>query len=260
MSLVPAMCSFLAIPCIPCNASAIVMSENKSISNIIAKERGLSVPKDLGESSENGIFRPLNLGSSIGITVGNHEPIKNPSLGTYQEFISGYDITIPIVYNFETEKMALMPAVVYFPKSQDPKWFYSAEEKIKDNGFDILFINSFNDEIKCKILEFIQDFPINTYGRIDARIKCDKSTLTKNMVNEHIALTDLYFIEINSMPTIETDDSFEYSLNIIKQLSSHELHNCVQSYEKNIKHPSINGYLLASSILAYSQVSSSNGL
>ena len=36
MSLVPSTCSFLSIPCIPCNAAAIILSENKKVSNLLA--------------------------------------------------------------------------------------------------------------------------------------------------------------------------------------------------------------------------------
>ena len=43
MSLVPSMCSFLSIPCIPCDACSILTSENKRISNLIAMAKGITV-------------------------------------------------------------------------------------------------------------------------------------------------------------------------------------------------------------------------
>lgn len=260
MSLVPSVCSFLSIPCIPCDSSSIIMSENKSISNLIARSMGLKVPKDLDRSVENGIYRPLNLGSSIGILRGHHRPISNLNEGTYQEFIYGYDITIPMVFNFESKKMDLMPTVLYLPKTRDPKWFFNAEEKVLDNGFDILFPSEFNSSLKEKILKFAEAFPITTFGRIDARIKCNSPVLSEDIVNEKIGVDDLYFIEINSMPTIENDDSFEYSMDEIKKRKNHSLFNCVNFYEQNVESATINGYLLASAMLAHNHVSSSKRL
>ena len=55
MSLIPSMCSFLSIPCIPCDAAAIVMSENKLISNLLALSKAIEVPDALNKPSDNGV-------------------------------------------------------------------------------------------------------------------------------------------------------------------------------------------------------------
>lgn len=67
LGVVPSICSFLNIPCIPCDTTTIVCGENKRISNIIANYIGLNVPKNLDKTVVNGITRPIGLGSSLGV-------------------------------------------------------------------------------------------------------------------------------------------------------------------------------------------------
>ena len=91
MALVPATCSVIGVPCIPCDAVSIVTGENKLFSNLIANSIGLNIPKNLNSDEENGIFRPINLGNSMGVKRGLN---KNSSAGIYQEFIKGYDLSL----------------------------------------------------------------------------------------------------------------------------------------------------------------------
>ena len=45
-----------------------------------------------------------------------------------------------------------------------------------------------------------------------------KKELSKEIVKKPLSVANLYFIEINSMPTIEPEDSFEYALNYILKI------------------------------------------
>ncbi len=249
MSLVPSMCSFIGIPCIPCNAISIVMSENKNVSNLLAMAKHLNVPEYLSHSSENGIYRPLNLGSSIGVKKGpNCRDLL--SKGIYQEFIEGYDLTIPVVYNPLSQKLDILPPILYFPKSQDPNWIYDEEAKRNDNDFTMLPIPNIEEQVKDKILDFANVFPIQTFGRIDARLKCRGMKLSEKIVEKTIKQQDMFFIEINSMPTIEPKDSFEYALNALEQFKQYSFYQYVNIYRNINKKFSINGFLLSCSMLA----------
>lgn len=249
MSLVPSMCSFLSIPCIPCNSCSIVASENKRIANLIASAMDIPIPASLGEPSEKGIYRPLNLGNSMGVEIGLCNN-KDRSKGTYQEFIPGYDVTIPIVYNPYINDIDLLPAIVYLPHSQNPMWIYDELEKEKDNGFQILLLPDTESECKTKLLNFAKEFPIETFGRIDARIKSNKKILSENITELPLNLEQLYFIEINSMPTIEIGDSFEYAFDYVKNNEKHSFYSCIHAYTTQIKEPSIHGFLLACSMVS----------
>ncbi len=248
MSLVPSVCSFLSIPCIPCNAIAIVTTENKEISNFIAAGTGLNVPATLSSDLETGIFRPLNLGSSLGVKRGSDDVGKIQ--GTYQEFIPGYDLTFPIVYNILEHDIDLLPPILFIPATMDPNWIYDKDAKEQDQGFSIYPLLKVDDEIRKAFINFAHVFPIQTYGRIDTRLRWNKSVLSEKIIDSTITLEDLFFVEINSMPTIEKDDSFEYAFEAANANSRHSFFNTTQEYKRNIKMPSINGFLLLSSIAA----------
>lgn len=251
MSLVPSACSFIGTPCIPCNAVSIVVGENKKISNLLASSMHLNVPKDIEASHINGIYRPLNLGSSIGVKRGLASCcIHN---GIYQEFIPGYDITIPIVYNPFINDIDLLPAILYLPKTCDPSWIYDVDEKINDNGFDMIPITKMEETVKKTLINFAKLFPIETFGRIDARIKSSESVLSERIVHEEINLNNLFFIEINPMPTVEKEDSFEISLDEALITGNHSFSGCANAYKHHIKNPTINGFILSCSMLALSK-------
>jgi hypothetical protein len=250
LSLIPSICSFLAIPCVPCNAVSITASENKRISNLIACAMDLSIPKQLDASFNEGIYRPLNLGSSIGVKKGCFRDFKDN--GIYQEFIPGYDVTIPIAYNPYIKDIDLLPPILYLPKSYDPNWIYNEKEKTNNNGFISLPFLEIEKKAKKDLLTFSQVFPIQTFGRIDARIRCMDEKLSAEIVNKPLSLSDLYFIEINSMPTIERDDSFEFAFNAVQSNEYHSFYYTIKKYKEIIATPTINGFLLSCSMISLS--------
>lgn len=249
MSLIPAMCGFLAIPCIPCNAASILMSENKQISNIIAEGYHIQVPETMDRKTQGGIFRPLNLGSSIGIKLGC--PTEKDGQGTYQEFIPGYDITVPLLYNPDIHDLDILPPIIYIPHNLDPKWIYDAQEKVKDDGFRTYPLMSVEDRLRERILDFARAFPIQTYGRIDMRLKTEQDTLSHNIIKRPLKFSDVYFVEINAMPTIEKEDSFEYAIQAAMAAPKHGFYRFANEYYTTVSTPTVNGFLLACSMLAF---------
>lgn len=250
LSLVPSICGFLSIPCVPCNAVSIVTSENKRISNLIAYGMNLNVPNPLDSSRNEGIYRPLNLGSSIGVKKDCFYNFANN--GIYQEFIPGYDVTIPIVYNPYIKDIDLLPPVLYLPKSSDPNWIYSEEEKKNDNGFITLPFLEMEEKAKKELINFSRIFPIQTFGRIDARIRCSDEKLSDKIIEKPLGLNNLYFIEINSMPTVEQRDSFEFAFDAVQKNIHHSFYDCTRKYREIITDSTINGFLLSCSMLSLS--------
>lgn len=249
MGMVPSICSFLNIPCIPCDATAILATENKRISNYIAIGGNLQTPKFLDSENNYGIFRPINLGNSIGIER-NHFSDFNAD-GIYQEFIPGYDVTIPVAYNYITQELDILPPTLYFPDTKDPDWIYDEETKKEDRGLTRLQFLEIEEKTKRAILDFFRIFGIKTYGRIDARLK-EKGSLSSDVVNKPFSFQDCYFLEINSMPTIESGDGFDLAYKAVQSNKKHSFYKCVQDYVTTVKNPTINGFLLACSMLAIS--------
>lgn len=212
MALIPSVCGFFQIPCIPCDSLTILAGENKRISNLAAVASGLSVPRTLLPNEPNGIFRPLNLGSSMGIKKG---PLTGDEPdGLYQEFIKGYDITTPIVYNPNTNKMDFMPTVIYIPEKENINWYLGESFKNSRSGFIRETIYNFDNKLKQCYLELVKNLSINTFCRIDARIKCNSPEDLTRILEQPLKLEDVYFIELNPMPTVWINNAFSHSLRV----------------------------------------------
>lgn len=247
MGLVPSICSFLNIPCIPCDSTAILTTENKKISNFIALGANLQTPKFLDSNNSFGIYRPINLGNSIGVKVDSFSEFKND--GIYQEFIPGYDVTIPVAYNFITNKIDILPPTLYFPETLEENWVYDEKTKEKDMGLKRFQFLEIEDKTKKDIIEFFEIFDIKTYGRIDARLKCE-SKLSGTEVKAPFSFENCFFLEVNSMPTIETNDGFDLAFKAVLSNQKHSFYECVNEYNNYIEKPTINGFLLATSIIS----------
>lgn len=247
MSLIPSVCSFLSIPCIPCNSSTILMGENKKASNMIAIANQLNVPKNLTAPSDNAIFRPLNFGSSFGVRKGKKNNIKTNEL--YQEFIPGYDATFPIMYNPIKGDLDFLPGVLYLPNNFDQNWFFGENEKITKDDFKNYPLYYIEDEAKNKLLEFAKSFPIDTFCRIDVRIK-STNRLSKTICDESIKFEDIYFVEINPMPTVKLGNAYDLAFKYINEES--DFYQCIQIYKEVFDSVTINSFLLSSSMISLS--------
>lgn len=246
MSLVPATCAFIGVPCIPCDAVTIVTGENKRLSNLIAKGVGLNVPQELPPSDARGIYRPLNLGSSCGVIRGR-TPSKTAD-GLYQEFLPGYDITTPIVYNPLKGDMELFPSIIYLPDSDNLNWYFGAREKSSGEGYRRGIISSLSEQLKETYIKLVKTMGIHTYCRIDARVRCENITMGKDLQKSPLGMENLYFIEINPMPTVKVNNSFGFCFSAITE--NDLFYPCVKIYQEYIGDTSVHSFLLSCAMLA----------
>lgn len=246
MSLIPATCAFVGIPCIPCDAVTIVTGENKRLSNLIAKGIGLNVPQELSPLDDRGIYRPLNLGSSYGVIRGNVP--DNLSDGIYQEFLPGYDITTPIVYNPLKKDFDIFPSIIYLPDSQNLNWYFGAEEKSTGKGYHRGIIPNLSEQLRNSYLKLIKAMGINTYCRIDARLRCKDISLVESLHQHTLDSDDLYFIEVNPMPTVKINNSFGFCFSAITQESS--FYPCIQIFNEEIGDATVHNFLLSCAMIA----------
>ena len=126
LGLLPSICSYLNIPCIPNNSEILTIGENKFVSNCLAQNAGLSIPKYIDNDSDTGIIRPIGYGSSKGIHRGN---VKNNIRDLCQEFIPGFDMTISFMYNPIKERLCFVSSLMYLPNSLDINWYLGEKEK-----------------------------------------------------------------------------------------------------------------------------------
>lgn len=246
MALIPSVCGFFHIPCIPCDATSILAGENKLMSNLLAQATGIHIPKSLKKEIENGIFRPLNLGSSIGV----ERRFTNQIEGIYQEFIQGYDITTPIVYNPIIQKMDIMPTVLYIGEKDDVNWYLGEKNKKNRSGFRRETIYNLSEELQKKYLKLVQNLAINTFCRIDARIKCNSSDELNILLKKPLQLNDIYFIEINPMPTVWVNNAFSHSFSKLQETSS--LSTYIRELQNVVPQSTLHNFLLSIAMLSLS--------
>lgn len=247
LGLVPSICSYFDIPCIPSHTDVLLLGENKYISNIIAGNCGLSLPKLLDNENSNSITRPYNLGSSCGVYRGESYTCKSKSKSFIQEFISGFDITIPILYNPLQDRLVTLPAVLYCPDSLDTQWFLGETQKQLHKEYKKITI-----DVCSKIEELLVNtaivFGITTYCRIDTRCHCTTIKEAKEILSGGVSIDKIKFIEINPLPTIKDKINFLTSLENLKK--DNDIFRCLCLYNSVITEHSLIGFILSTSIIA----------
>lgn len=246
LGLVPSVCSFLNIPCIPCNTTTIVCGEHKKISNIIATSIGLNVPKSLPSSDATGIIRPIGLGSSLGVKRGHNSSMENTKF-IYQEFIKGFDITTPILFNPITAKLEVLPAILYTPNEFNVEWFLGEDEKRLHQGYYKQAVHLSSDA-KETYLSMAKEMGISTYCRIDARLRCEYREELPELLNNTIPLDKLYFLEINPMPTIKNNINFHTSMDALNE--QYSLYTCYKTYKESITNTTHTGFILSCAMIS----------
>lgn len=245
LGLIPSVCGFEDLECIPCNTSSIISGENKDIANMIADYCGFKIPKEMAKN-EGGIFRPLNFGSSKGVALMDRLPSEHIP-GIYQEFIPGYDATTPIMYNPISNRMDAMPTVFYSPDQNDVTWFLGEQAKKTSAGFERRILDNVDCDFLEKCIIMAKKFDIDTYCRIDWRLRSDRlldhSDIYLNQDNG-------YFIEMNPMPTIESGNNFYVSFNNIGKRNA--FFDTVSYYKEHVCNPTIHGFILSCSIIGRS--------
>ena len=180
LGLLPSICSFLNIPCIPCDTISIISGEHKRISNIIANSIGIKIPKNLPTHINSGITRPISLGSSLGVQRDISSNFNEDEF-LYQEFIPGFDMTTPILYNPISNRLDILPAVLYYPDEFNPEWFLGKTEKVLHRGYKKKIVH-LSDDVKNKYLKLAKMMNIKCYCRIDARVICNSKADYINIV------------------------------------------------------------------------------
>ena len=246
MAIVPSTCAFLGIPCIPCGSFSILAGENKYHSNLLAKECGLLVSPTCEASDPNGIFRPLNWGSSLGVVRGKCPTAQK---GIYQKFIKGFDITTPAIFNPLTENFDFLPTIVYVPKNQDINWFFGETAKEEKIGYQRELVYDLCDSLKEKYIELIRIIGVKTFCRIDARIMVSNYNDIDAVLSSPISDRNLYFVEINVMPTINTNNSFGFSYAGFRDSPSQA--KLLRLLDSNYPQMDVHTFVLATALLAY---------
>lgn len=247
LALIPSVCAYNRIPCIPCDASLLLMGEDKYISNILAQNFGFNLPNSFSKPREDSISKPFCYGSSCGIVKGlvDNETLKKQTL--IQEFIQGFDVTVPVLYCPTDDDMTVLPAVAYRPNNYDPQWFLGEQEKKQHAGYQKQIV-SIDNKTKENIKSFVKQIGVTTYCRIDFRCMCDTASKMKSILSSGCNWNDLKFIEINPLPTIKENINFLDSIANITP--DHPIAPCLDAYYKETRNATLTGFVLSCSLIA----------
>ena len=246
LGMIPAICSYLKIPCIPNNATATIIGENKKVSNHIANECGFNIPPKATSENGNTILRANNLGSSCGTLKGGK---RRNNKDFCQKFINGFDLTVPCLYNPLSEELEVSTPIMYINNSKDINWYLGETEKKKRNSYTKHA--AFIDEKAVKRIKNLttNEFDIETYCRIDFRILCSSKSEIEFYLKNAIPDEKMYFIEINPLPTIKENVNFTNSISNKSEFNA--LKQALNIYNEIIKNATDTGFVLSSSILSF---------
>jgi D-alanine-D-alanine ligase-like ATP-grasp enzyme len=212
-ALIPAVAQWFQIPIIPCTADVIMAGERKDLGNAIAGRAGLWVPKtylpdDIACARNEGalIVKPRDLGGSYGLKRIDGTAITEGDFSggkVVQQFVTGYDVTIPVFMDAATGSLAVTDATIYLPSGADPtQWIYDRDAKeAYVGGTGLPTVTRIQIPLSLcaerKIRTFSKMIGVDCFARVDFRLAVDSiEGLTC------VRADQLAFIEINPMPTV----------------------------------------------------------
>lgn len=222
-ALVPAVAQWFQMPIIPCTADVIMAGERKDLGNSIAIRSGLRVPTvyqaeemDLARATRTLIVKPRDLGGSFGLKRISGKQLTEADFAggkIVQEFVAGFDVTIPVFVDARTGELEVAHATVYRPSYPDPtNWIYDRDAKeAYVGGTGVASVERIQFPLEQCAVDRIRTFAhmigVDCFARIDFRLEAASAD---NL--EPITADQLAFIEINPMPTVCTGLAFVESV------------------------------------------------
>ena len=246
LTLVPSICAFKGLTCLPCDAFISVVGEHKIFSNIIAADAGLKIPLPSKHGGQS-IKKPVSMGSSAGV-----RKYSGPDISTgkefSQEFIAGIDLSTPLLFNPHKQRMIASQSVAYITEPFNPEWFLSADEKSGNSSY-IKVSARISESTRNAFAELAAKFGIKTLCRVDARVRSDSEEEIQEFLRTEIPDDRIHFIEINPMPTIRSGINFCNA--IVSEAPENEFAEPLRLYNDIISKPTVVGFILSSAILGH---------
>ena len=217
-SMVPSVASWCGIKPFPAEADVLIVGERKDTASLLARECGFAVPKTFHKDQLRSISpdmpvirKPRDLGGSVGLvrsTAGELAADDSIQLtDIIQEFVRGFDLTIPVVWQPTLGGHRCVAGVMYLPEDNSIDWYHSAETKESGQGY-LKRVIPIPAKLERMLVGFAKRIELGPYARIDIRVQCDSDAL--NEIDWKAA--DPIFIEVNPLPTLRHGINF---LNVV---------------------------------------------
>lgn len=201
LGVVPSLAAWHKVDCFPNSADVVLAGERKDLCKRIFAE-WFNIPRDLADgASEPAIFKPKTMGNSQFVARMRPDLPANNLIA--EEFIQGYDVTIPVFYDGDRDAYIAASAIAYIPDVEDPaNWFLSYEQKMNRSIAIDRAIRTLAPKLELALVEASHAFGFQSIARFDFRWKTDAPN------RREIDLADLWFLEINCLPTLRRDVNF----------------------------------------------------
>ncbi|WP_415400932.1 hypothetical protein [Tateyamaria sp. SN3-11] len=183
-----------------CDARTALLSEDKPVSKLLAKEAGFDLPKGPNELNigDAALFKPTNLGSSVGVYLDKFDG-SVPHDYMVEEFIRGYDGTLVLVPSCQSGALEMIAAQIVVPDVETPlDWIYSEVAKEETDAAPAMdFIDIDYDTHVAKAAEALaSETGCTSVARVDFRYE---GPLEEDLI---LSKSKIKFVELNALPTM----------------------------------------------------------
>lgn len=219
--IVPSVAAWAEIKPFPADVDVLIVGERKDTAAFLAQSAGLKVARtfafnELAQVAPELpiILKPRDMGGSVGVRRTQASEVVDDTVslspGTIiQEFIKGYDLTVPIVWQPTKGKHRAPAGILYIPDDgtdgTDGSWFHSEESKRRGTGYQKLVVEIPADAEEA-ISRFAEHAELGPYARVDFRLPV--SSVETRQSNPTISADTMKFIEVNPLPTLRSGINF----------------------------------------------------
>lgn len=209
LGLVPSLAQWNGVGCFPNSADVILAGERKDLCKRVFST-WFQMPKDYDvqgvDQAGRFIAKPKTMGNSQFVGFYKAGDAADASM-IVEEFIDGYDVTVPVFFDVDLDDYVVAPPIVYFPDVPEPDgWFLSYVQKMDRNIVIDRQVRQLGDELRHALVQASRAFGFQSIARFDFRWRPAAPSAPV------LQLSELWFLEINCLPTLRADVNFLVSL------------------------------------------------
>ena len=224
-AVMPSVSLWAGIEPMPARADVLIVGERKDTANLIARDAGLQIPQTFSVSELSTLpsdlllmKKPRDLGGSVGIATFRPKDPPNFDSGApflIQQFVLGYDLTVPILYSPTAGAHVAPVGTLYVPDdATDITWFHNEKSKLARSGYTKRIV-ALPANVQSILIAVAERMELGAYARFDLRI-------SKEGAPDAIQPSDLWFLEVNPLPTLRA------GINLINAIASQPFMDAVQ--------------------------------
>ena len=264
--LVPSLSSWYKVAPMPNRAESILAGERKDTANLIAERSGLRVPEwglspsSLETETNPIVKKPRDFGSSEGLEIISSSTqindCENSTRVIYQKFISGIDVTIPVIFDPFRNQHILGDAVAFVPSSGDADWILDAPAKsINRLGSKLALITKTHycppPELIEPIRRIIRLMGGSSVARVDFRV-----SIAPGQKIEECGADRYNFIEINPVPTMNVNSDYAGGIASALKNKNSDLYRLAINLGIDVEKQEASATITAFSMLSYADITS----